>query len=157
MRNFLRLVLSIVVCESVGIIGSVFTLPAITTWYITLNKPSFNPPNWLFGPVWTILFLLMGVSAYLIWNKGLKKKGVKTALLIFAVQLALNFLWSLFFFGLHSPLLAFIDIIFLWLAILLTIAKFWNLSRPAAGILFPYLLWVSFASFLNFAIIGLNH
>ncbi|MBM3205921.1 tryptophan-rich sensory protein, partial [Candidatus Shapirobacteria bacterium] len=135
---------------------SAFTNPSIPTWYATLNKPSFNPPNWLFAPVWTILFILMGISLFLIWKKGLKTKGVKTALSIFSIQLVLNIAWSFFFFKFQSPFWAFIEIIILWFFILLMILKFFKINKAAGFLLIPYLLWVSFASFLNYTIYKLN-
>ncbi|MFH1390092.1 MAG: TspO/MBR family protein, partial [Candidatus Margulisiibacteriota bacterium] len=132
------------------------TMPSIPTWYAALNKPFFNPPNWLFGPVWTLLYLMMGLAAYLIWEKGWGSKEVKLAFLPFALQLALNVAWSVVFFSLHSPWGAFIVIVFLWLLILETIIRFGKLSRPAAWLLVPYILWVSFASVLNLAVAILN-
>ena len=156
MKNIEKLIVSILVCQLVGFFGSLVTLPAIPTWYQTLEKPTFNPPSWVFGPVWTTLFLLMGISAYLIWKKGLKNQKVKIALLIFLVQLGFNFFWSFLFFSLHSPFLALVDIILLWLAILATIISFWKLAKPAAYLLFPYLFWVSFAAVLNYFIYRLN-
>ena len=110
-----KLITSILICQGVGAIGALFTSPAISTWYATIQKPSFNPPSWIFAPVWTFLFLLMGISLYLVWSKGWKDKKIKTAISIFGVQLALNTLWSLLFFPLQSPLYAFIEIIILWL------------------------------------------
>jgi len=156
MRKLIKIIISILLCQGAGAIGSLFTSSAISTWYATLQKPSFNPPNWIFAPVWTILFLLMGVSLYLIWGKGLENKKVKIALLIFGVQLVLNIFWSFLFFGLQSPLYAFIEIIILWLAILLTIITFYKISKSAAYLLLPYIFWVSFASILNFSILILN-
>lgn len=156
MKNITRLFLSISICLLTGGLGSLVTTPSVSTWFPTLIKPSFSPPNWLFAPVWTILFILMGISAYLIWDKGLKKKVVKEALLIFVFQLFLNFLWSLFFFGLHQPFLAFLEIIVLWIAILLTILKFRKISKTAGYLLLPYIAWVTFAAFLNFTITKLN-
>lgn len=156
MNSIWKLILSIAVCQLVAAAGSVVTIPAISTWYTTLHKPNFNPPDWVFGPVWTILFLLMGISAYLVWNKGLKQEGVKMALLAFLIQLGLNFLWSFIFFGLHSPLLAFFEIIILWLAILMTILQFAKTSKLASYLLIPYILWVTYASLLNFFIVLLN-
>ena len=147
---------SVLVCQATGAVGSLFTSPSIPTWYASLQKPNFNPPNWIFAPVWTILFLLMGVSLYLIWSKGLRDKKVKTAFFIFAIQLILNMLWSFLFFGLQSPLYAFIEIIILWMAILLTIASFYKISKIAGYLLLPYILWVSFAAVLNFSILILN-
>jgi benzodiazapine receptor len=119
-----------------------------------LNKPFFNPPHWLFGPVWITLYLLMGISLYLIWNND--GKDSKSALIVFSIQLGLNTLWSLLFFGLKNPLLAFIEIILLWLFIVLTILFFYQKSKTASFLLIPYLLWVSFASVLNFSIFYLN-
>jgi tryptophan-rich sensory protein len=144
------------ICQLAGIIGSLFTFNSVKTWYLTLTKPSFNPPSAVFGPVWTILFLMMGIALFLVWQKGLDAPGVKVALLIFAAQLILNILWSIIFFGLKLPLFAFIEIVILWIFILLTIINFYRISHPAGLILIPYILWVSFASVLNFAIFLLN-
>ena len=152
----MRLIIAVVGCELVGILGGLFTAPAIKAWYAYLIKPSFSPPNWLFGPVWTALYFLMGVAVYLIWIRSGNKKKIETALNFFIAQLVFNFLWSLLFFGLHSPLLAFIDIIILWQLIAITIIKFYQLSKPAAYLLVPYLAWVSFAAILNAAIVLLN-
>lgn len=146
----------IVGVEAIGNIGSLATFSQITTWYAALAKPAFNPPSWVFGPVWTILFAMMGVALYLVWRSGTKKAGVKTALSVFGLQLALNVLWSFVFFGSHQPYWAFIEIILLWLAILATIKLFYPISRLAAWLLVPYLVWVTFASFLNYAIWQLN-
>ncbi len=166
-NNTLKLIIAIVVSELAGIIGSVFTTPSIPMWYAGLVKPAFNPPSWVFGPVWTTLFALMGVSAWLVWKKLYSRfrgndrengndKRIKIALGIFISQLVLNTLWSIIFFGLHSPGGAFIEIILLWLAILATIIAFAKISQPAAWLLVPYILWVSFASFLNYSIWQLN-
>lgn len=151
----IKLIASIIICQLAGIIGAVFTTPSISGWYASLNKPFFNPPNWLFGPVWTILYLLMGISLYLVWNQ---KKGMetKTALIFFAIQLGLNTLWSIIFFGLRLPSVAFVEILILLLFIVLTIIKFFPISKVSAYLLIPYLLWVSFASVLNFYIFILN-
>ncbi len=155
-RNIGKLVIAIMICELAGVVGSVFTYPSIPTWYASLQKPSFNPPNWLFAPVWLILFALMGVSAYLVWSKGLESKGVKVALFIFVVQLVLNMLWSIVFFELRSIFYGFVVIIVLWIAIMLTITAFVRVSRKAGTLLLPYILWVSFASALNYYIWLLN-
>jgi len=154
--NIIRLVVSIAICEGAGVLGSLFTTPSVPTWLASLNKPSFNPPNWIFGPVWTFLFFLMGVALYIVWSRGLATRGVKTALLIFGIQLFLNILWSVLFFGLHLPFAAFIEIIFLWLAILASIVTFYRVSATASLLLIPYILWVSFASVLNFYLWRLN-
>lgn len=156
MKDLPKLIVSVIGCELVGILGSVFTVSSIPTWYATLNKPFFAPPNWLFGPVWTLLYLLMGVAFYLIWKQGWKKKKVKTADLFFLAQLALNFIWSPIFFGLRSPLLGLIVIAAMWILIVMTMKKFYPLSRLAFYLLVPYLLWVSFATLLNAAIVILN-
>jgi len=155
-RSLLQLATAIVIAEMAGIIGSIFTVAEIPGWYAGLNMPSFAPPNWVFGPVWTTLFLLMGVSAFLVWRQGLKRQDVKIALALFAFQLALNTLWSFMFFGLHNPGAALVEIVLLWLAILATIVAFAKVSKLAAWLLVPYILWVSFATILNYAIWWLN-
>lgn len=154
--NYPKLIAAILISEFAGIIGSIFTFSSITTWYATLVKPSFRPPNWIFGPVWTALYFLMGVALYLVWTKGLKKKNVKIAVKIFGIQLILNSLWPILFFGLESPFYALIEIIVLWVAVAATIFKFYKISKNAAYLLIPYLLWVSFAMFLNYSIFILN-
>jgi translocator protein len=151
--NWFRLIVSILLAQLAGIIGSLFT--EIGSWYQDLIKPSFNPPNWIFGPVWTILYLLMGISLYLVWNSK-KSKERKIGLYFFFIQLILNSLWSILFFGLNNPLLAFIEIIILWFAILLTLIYFYRVRKAAGYLLIPYLLWVSFASILNYFILILN-
>lgn len=152
----LPLVLSVGVCFLAAGIGSVFTTSAIDTWYSTLQKPVFSPPNWIFGPVWTLLYLMMGISLYIFWNAKTHTKERHQGLSLFFVQLALNVIWSILFFGLHLPFVALIDIMALWLTIFLTIIKFNASSKPAAYLLIPYLLWVSFATILNLAIVLLN-
>jgi benzodiazapine receptor len=154
--EILKLVMSIVICQLAGVMGSLFTRPAIPTWYATLEKPSFTPPNGVFSPAWITLFVLMGIAAFLVWNKGLSDQRVKIALSIFAVQLILNVLWSVMFFGLRSPLAGLIDIVILWIAISLTILYFFKVSNMAGILLIPYILWVSFAAGLNFSIWRLN-
>jgi len=154
--GLVRLVISIGLCQAAGIIGSVFTAPAVPVWYATLKKPFFNPPNSVFAPVWTTLFLLMGVSLFLVWQQGLDDHRVRTACVLFFSQLFLNILWSALFFGLHSPLMGFIDIVFLWVMILVTILSFHRISQVSALLMIPYLLWVSFAGVLNWAIWRLN-
>ena len=160
-NNTLKLITSILVSELAGVIGSLFTAPAIGTWYASLIKPPLNPPSWVFGPVWTTLFALMGIAAFLVWSSYAKasadkKKGIKVALILFGIQLGLNTLWSIIFFGLHSPGGALVEIVFLWLAILATIIAFYKISKPAAWLLVPYILWVSFAMYLNYSIWVLN-
>lgn len=155
MTRFLKLGLAVIGVESVGILSSFFTISSIPTWYQALNKPFFNPPNWIFGPVWTILYILIGVSIFLVLEKASKNKRTFLSSL-FLVQLVLNFFWTFIFFGLHNPLLAFIEIIFLWISILVLILKFRKYSKTASIILIPYLLWVSFAALLNLSIFLLN-
>ena len=152
----IKLIVSITICLFAGFLGSFFTIPAIPTWYATLAKPSFAPPNWLFFPVWTTLFVMMGISLYLVWRRGLEGQQVKNALVIFAVQLILNVLWSAAFFGLRSPLSGLIEISILWISIAFTIMIFMKISRTAGLLLIPYIIWVSFAAILNFMIWRLN-
>lgn len=156
LTDIVKLVISIIVCQCAGLIGSIFTMPAITTWYATLQKPPFNPPNWLFAPAWATLYLLMGISAFIIWRRGLGNPQVKRALFLFVIQLVLNTLWSVAFFGLESPLYGVIVIAALWIAILFTILKFFKVSSVAAVLLLPYILWVTFAAVLNVSIWVLN-
>lgn len=151
-----KIIIGILVCNAVGLLASYVTLPAISGWYSELNKPSFNPPNWLFGPVWTILYTMMGISAAAIWNAGFERPEVKKALNIFAVQLGLNAMWSYLFFGYQNPLFAFIEILCLLIAIVVTIFHFKKIKPWAGWLLVPYLLWVLFASALNFSIYLLN-
>ena len=154
--DILKLMASILLCQLVGFISSLATNPAIPTWYETLEKPPFSPPNRIFGPVWITLYALMGISLFIIWQRGLKAPGVKPALFFFTLQLLLNALWSWAFFGLRSPLIGLLDIVLLWVAILLTIRSFYMVSKTAGLLLFPYLLWVSFAAILNFSLWILN-
>ncbi len=156
MKKFIKLVLSLIICLSAGFIGSIFTRQSVSTWYPTINKPSFNPPNWIFSPVWTTLFILMGIALFLVWQKGLSEKTNRFAFIIFIIQLIFNMVWSLAFFGLKSPFLGFLVIIVLLLLILLTIMKFFKVSKVAGWLLIPYILWVSFATVLNFSIWILN-
>ncbi len=148
--NYKKLIVSLVLPQIAGLIGAISTMPAIGAWYVFLQKPALFPPNWIFGPVWTTLFILMGVAFYLVWNKRGKNWDRRDAIGIFIFQLALNSLWSLIFFGLRSPMAAFFELCVLWLAIIWTIFSFYKISRPAARLLLPYLLWFSFAGYLNF-------
>lgn len=162
LSNTFRFIISVVKTEGVGIIGALFTAPAIAPWYATLTKPALGPPNWIFGPVWVMLYFLMGVAVFVVWSlyadapDGDVKKIRRNALIIFDVQLVLNVLWSILFFGLHSPFLAFLEIIVLWCMIFWTIISFYPISRVAAYLLVPYILWVSFAAYLNYALWVLN-
>lgn len=155
-KNILVLVSFIAVSQLAGLIGAIFTASSIPTWYADLIKPDLAPPNWVFGPVWTTLFVLMGVAAWLVWREGWSKREVKVALGWFGCQLALNTLWSIIFFGLQSPGMALIEIGCLWLAIAVTIRSFYRVSVGAAWLLVPYLAWVSFAAYLNYMIWMLN-
>ena len=154
--SILKLIASIVLCQMAGVIGAVFTSSAVPTWYAALRKPPFTPPGWVFSPVWITLYLLMGFSAFLVWNKGWGDSRVRIALSLFVVQLVLNALWSLMFFGLRSPLAGLVDIVALWVFILLTTIYFFKVSYTAGALLMPYILWVSFAAILNFSIWRLN-
>jgi len=151
-----KLVASIVACEGAGLIGSIFTTPAISTWYVALEKPSFTPPNWVFAPVWASLYALMGVAVFLVWRQGLSQPGVKPAFTLFWVQLVVNLMWSVVFFGWHSILGGAVIIISLWVLVLITMIKFFRLSRVACGLLASYLAWLSIASALNVWVLILN-
>jgi tryptophan-rich sensory protein len=155
MNNLWKLIISLIIPQLAGGIGSIFTSASVGTWYKTLKKSPLNPPSWVFGPVWTTLFLLMGIALYLVWRKD-DAGGRTLAFWIFGIQLALNVLWSLLFFGLHRPDLALMEIAVLWLAILANIIIFYSISKPAALLLLPYLLWVSFAAYLNYDLWRLN-
>jgi tryptophan-rich sensory protein len=154
MKPIFMLIVSVVICQLAGLIGSIFNFASIPTWYAGLTKPSFNPPNWVFGPVWTLLFLLMGISFYLVWSHGFGNS--KIALWLFILQLVLNILWSALFFGLRNPGIAFVEIVLLWISIAATIFSFYSISRPAAWLMVPYIFWVTFAAVLNFSIWMLN-
>ena len=156
MSKLLKLTTSILVCFLAGGLGSIFTVPAIPTWYAGLNKPFFSPPNWLFGPAWTTLYILMGIALFLVWQKGTKNKKVREALKLFGMQLLLNASWSPVFFGAKSLFLAFIIIVFMWIFILKTILAFDKIDKKAGYLLYPYLAWVSFATILNFSVWLLN-
>lgn len=151
--NIISLIICIAICEVAGFIGSLFNFKSIPGWYAKQKKPKFNPPNWIFGPVWTLLYLLMGISLYLVLISG---KEITLPLIIFSIQLILNIAWSAIFFGMKKPSIAFIEIIFLWVSILLNILFFYNISKISSYLLIPYILWVSFAAILNFSIWYLN-
>ncbi len=151
-----KLAAAIAISQMAGVIGSFFTASSVGSWYATLQKPAFNPPGWLFGPVWIILYTLMGIATYLVWQKGLKNRKVKIALAFFAVQLFLNALWSIIFFGLRNPGLAFAEITLLLAAVVATTVKFYQISKAAAALMAPYLLWTAFAAVLNFYVAMMN-
>ncbi|MEN9649444.1 MAG: hypothetical protein RL094_411 [Candidatus Parcubacteria bacterium] len=155
-HSILKLVGAIIICELAGLIGSVFSISAIPTWYATLTKPTLNPPSWVFGPVWTTLYALMGIALFLVWKKGFDRYDVRKAISIFSLQLVLNAAWSIVFFGLQSPGWALVNIVAMWLAIVWTMTLFYKISKPAMWLLLPYILWVSFASYLNYSIWILN-
>lgn len=156
MKKYIAPVLFILASQAAGLVGSIFTTSKITTWYATLNKPSFNPPGWIFGPVWVTLYTMMGIAAYFVWQKRGDNPLVNMALVIFFIHLIFNALWSILFFGLQNPMWAFMEIVILWLMIVALIIIFYKIDRRAAYLLIPYLLWVSFASVLNFYIWNLN-
>ena len=157
MNKITRILTLVVTCLVIGYFSGMGTRSAITTWYPTLVKPSFNHPNWIFAPVWSMLYIMMGVAAGLVWNRiDFEKEIVKKALVFFAIQLALNALWSYLFFGLRNPTLAGIEIVILWLMIFETYVKFSKINKIAGYLFIPYLLWVSFATVLNAGIWWLN-
>lgn len=150
-----KLLISFFIAFLGAAIGGLATADAIPTWYITLNKPFFNPPNWIFGPIWTILYAMQAIALYMVWNSA-KKQNKKRAFTLFGIQVALNASWSLLFFGLKMPSLALVEIVMLWVFIYLTIKEFYLFNKRAGRMLVPYLLWVSFASVLNLFIVLLN-
>lgn len=161
-NNFFKLVISIAKTQGAGIVGALFTASAIPAWYAMLEKSSLNPPGWVFGPVWTLLYFFMGIAVFLVWASyaeeptGEMKKKKRNALIAFDAQLLLNVLWSILFFGMRDPFLAFLEIIVLWCAIFVTIKLFRPISPVAAYLLVPYIAWVSFAAYLNYSVWVLN-
>jgi len=153
--NILKLIVSLILPLAIGAFAGIFTMDAIPGWYETLNKPSFNPPNWVFSPVWTTLYLLMGISLFLIWKQS-ANKGRNRAILVFMIQLILNFGWSFLFFYYHQIGLALVEIVLLWLSIISMILLFYRIKPLAAYFNIPYLLWVTFATILNAAYYYLN-
>ncbi len=156
MNNTAKLIIAILIPLLVGFTSGFFTAGNVGGWYVTVQKPSWNPPNWLFGPVWTSLYILMGISLFLVWRSDAAVQVKRTALLLFALQLTLNFFWSLIFFQMHQIGWALVEIIVLWLLILATIFSFAKVNNLAAWLLVPYISWVSFASLLNYTIWKLN-
>lgn len=155
-KSYPKLILSIILIEIIGSLGAIATTPAIPGWYASLIKPFFTPPSWVFGPVWTSLFFLMGFALYLVWQEGLEKRPVRLAVYTFSIQMILNVLWSFLFFGMQNPLFGLIEIIILWFVIIITIFKFFKVSRPAAYMMIPYICWVTIATALNLAVWLLN-
>jgi len=156
MANATRFLISVALPLLVGGLSGFATARGVQEWYPSLTKPPFNPPSWVFGPVWTLLYVMMGVAAYLVWQKGWESETVRVALALFLVQLILNGLWSVLFFGMQSPALAFAEILLLWVAIAGTIVWFWRVSPTAGILLLPYIAWVSFAAVLNGSLWYLN-
>lgn len=157
MNKYLKIIYCVAICLAVGYLSSNVTQSSINTWYPEIKKPSFNPPNWVFAPVWTMLFIMMGIAAGMVWNKlETNKELVKKGLLFFTVQLLLNALWSYLFFGLNNILLALIEIILLWLIIYETHHIFKQIDKRASYLLIPYLAWVGFATILTGSIFWLN-
>ncbi len=154
--NYKRLIISLALPQLAGLIGALFTVSAIPTWYASLQRPSFSPPNWVFGPAWTILYILMGISIYLIWQRIKEGKKIKSVMFLFWVHLFFNAIWSIIFFGFQNPKLALINIVIIWLFIIILMFKFWKINRWSTYLLIPYFLWVSFASILNYFIWYLN-
>ena len=154
--NLSKLIVSIFVSGVAGAIGTGFTFSAIPNWYAHLARPDLSPPNWIFGPVWTTLYVLMGISLFLVWKRGFSNKEVGPGVVLFSIQLVMNAFWSIVFFGGHSPLAGMVVIAILWFAILFTMIQFSRVSKAAAWLLVPYILWVSFASYLNFMILIMN-
>ncbi|MCJ8500704.1 TspO/MBR family protein [Desulfatitalea alkaliphila] len=152
----LQLIIAILIAQCAGLIGSLFTTPAIPTWYAQLVKPVFTPPGWLFGPVWLSLYSLMGIASFWIWRRRGRHPLAGKALVVYGVHLAFNALWSVLFFGLKNPGLAFVEIVLLWGMIGVTGILFFQVDRRAAYLLVPYWLWVSYAAVLNFSIWQLN-
>lgn len=150
------LVFCIFISHLAGIVGSLFTMGSVDGWYTTLDKPIFNPPNWIFGPVWLTLYTLMGIALYLIWHRGIRKKKVRQAVRLFMIHLVFNAAWSIIFFGMQQIFIALLVIIVLWIMILMIIARFYELKKIAGYLLIPYILWVSFASVLNASLWMLN-
>ena len=155
MNKILLFIYSILISFSAGIVGSFFTISKISSWYLTLEKPIFSPPNWVFGPVWNILYLLMGISLFLVLTAK-KSRDRSLGIKLFYAQLILNALWSIVFFGMENPLGAFLIILVLWSSIFATIKIFLRVNRAAGNFLLPYIIWVTIATFLNLGIVILN-
>lgn len=155
-KEILKLSLSVLIPLLIGFVGSYFTAPAIPEWYAGLNKPSLNPPNWIFAPVWTILYIFMGVAFFLVWKESTETRRKIIAFAFFGAQLVLNLTWSIFFFGMKNPELALMNIVLLIIALVATMISFYKISKKTLYLLLPYLLWISFASYLNYQIIVLN-
>lgn len=156
MNNFAKLIIAIAIPIAIGATAGLFTVTGVGSWYQTINKPSWNPPGWVFAPVWTTLYVMMGVSLYLVWKSGVSNNLKRTAIGLFAFQLVLNFFWSLIFFDQQQPGWALVEIIVMWFFILFTIFAFAKVNKTAAWLLVPYISWVSFATILNYTIWKMN-
>lgn len=156
MNNTIKLIVSIAIPLIVGGTSGFFTVTGVESWYQTIQKPSWNPPNWIFGPVWTTLYVMMGIALFIIWKSDAAENLKRNALIVFGIQLILNFFWSFIFFNQQSPGWAFAEIAVLWLAIFATIILFAKINKTAAWLLVPYISWVSFAAILNYTIWKLN-
>jgi translocator protein len=156
MNNTIKLIIAIAIPLAIGAIGSYFTIAEINGWYTTIQKPSFNPPNGVFGPVWTILYILLGIALFLVWKSTAAASIKQYAIALFIIQLLANFFWSILFFNQHQIGWALVDIVFLWLSILFTIFAFAKINTLSAWLLVPYISWVSFAMILNYSIWVLN-
>lgn len=156
MDKSIKIILVVLVCTCLGFLSGLITQTSVTTWYPTLVKPFFNPPNWIFAPVWTLLYIMMAIAAGLVWTSPAEDKSVKKALSFFVIQFALNMLWSYIFFGLRNPFLALIEIVLLWLMIWETYIQFKKINKTAGYLFIPYIAWVSFATILNASIWWLN-
>jgi tryptophan-rich sensory protein len=155
-KKIINIIVWVIICLAVSIMGGLFSRDASSDWYDELIKPQFTPPDWAFGVVWPFLYILMGIAASIIWQVGIHRKEVKTAVILFFAQLILNLIWTPIFFGLHMIALALVEIVILWCAIFLTIVTFWKVERLAALLLIPYISWVTFAIALNASIFILN-
>lgn len=151
-----RIAVAVGVTLLIGFLSSLAVMGELETWYMQVERPWFTPPNWIFGPVWTTLYILMGIAAGLVWNEGMARKEVRRALILYAAQLLLNALWSILFFGLHSPGLALAEIAVLWVSIILTMFAMARVRKASAWLMLPYICWVSFAAILNFSFYQLN-
>jgi tryptophan-rich sensory protein len=156
LSNRVKLVLSLAIPQVVAAIGAYFTITGTGSWYMDIDKPSWNPPSWVFGPTWTILYVLMGVAFFLVWKERVRTTGKRAAMIAWVVQLLLNVFWTIIFFNRHAIGWALVEIAALWLAIVLTIILFLRVNRTAALLLLPYLAWVTFATILTSAIWKLN-
>ncbi len=154
--DFIRLIVSIAICYLASIIGAMFTMRGVSDWYVNLQKPALTPPSWVFGPVWGLLFTMMGTALWLVWRRGLNVPWVKAGIIIFIIQLLFNVSWSIVFFGAHSIIGGLVVLVFLWIFIFLTLIVFFRVSKVAAYLIVPYLLWVTFAMYLNYSIGKLN-